>query len=1065
MANRSWSNQSQDWDPMRDDYNNSSFDPQYADDNAGGAVRLDQSRLYITNIPKNLNEDGLRTVFSTFGTLKETFLSRDQNKRFALVKYETPGEAKLAMMKLNRAEPLKLVVHIAHKKNKTSTNETRDHGSNHMSQMSRDETSSVCSRGRNSRKMDDTQLSINSEGDMDELMAEDELGLVNSSDPDLHLELVQLKMERIKLQEEKLECKRMMILNRAGRKSVPLSSKDRSILPDGRIVVRTNNDRPNDVTDSESFGVGSGDALKLPGLQRDASRACVSCGMHADAYCSRCAVTPYCSLACQQRDWSARHHAVCHNLARLAVGNAPNPVSTAPTNLPTLQPTAPLRRPHSPMKNIRRFQNTEDDGVGSQVRSHRLNTNYSYQNGQNNRTQDRPGNRQNKTIQNKNNKTENTQTPDRIENKGNIPPLRRPQIQNVMEEDWTNTPAGPSNIKLAMKSIKTIPDKSTDDKKVIKPLSVEDVTPTKKYVPKTCLVETMSIGDIVMVSIDKVASECRINGPGYIGVSLHEKYEGDYMSLCDEYAADCEKEGKFTPSPGDLFSYYNNEDGAWYRARCLSNNLAALIDSSSIVSMTSQCRVLPDKYTDIPEFSCYIHVKGVEIGDNVKCTLKTKLKDGYIVAVENVASGASVGEGEIKRWCPEIEYSVASVALVIPEILRPDVCDKSRVLLVEATELKRAFVRSADVTAQRRYDSVLQGVVLYGQSAEPLTEPPNKGQLVVAKYSDGLHYRAICKRTNVKQNKYLLEYVEFGNLEISKLEDLYPCPEEFDLSSQPAEASQVSLLTGDFNITPSAVEYIEHLKDSCIELILTNANGAKTAPSGAEVKLVVADTKECVNTKLEELCTPEWKKMEKIGVDVIETPCIMYSDLEQLELPESGCEIEVLDISSLDGATISGYMKGETLAKKILEELSQQMEAYCNSEIGKEPYLPKLEELCIAQCPPYPQWFRAVFCEQVSGAGGVSARLCYIDYGNMEVVPVVALRKMLPEFVTGIPALASHLEIKDFPKVPSAEQLSKAIQHMEINDEGRGRLKVTKCTKLDKGLYLVDAPDLIAAMM
>ncbi|KPJ00442.1 hypothetical protein RR46_07032 [Papilio xuthus] len=219
MANRSWSNQSQDWDPMRDDYNNSSFDPQYADDNAGGAVRLDQSRLYITNIPKNLNEDGLRTVFSTFGTLKETFLSRDQNKRFALVKYETPGEAKLAMMKLNRAEPLKLVVHIAHKKNKTSANETRDRGSNHMSQMSRDETSSVCSRGRNSRKMDDTQLSINSEGDMDELMAEDELGLVNSSDPDLHLELVQLKMERIKLQEEKLECKRMMILNRAGRKS------------------------------------------------------------------------------------------------------------------------------------------------------------------------------------------------------------------------------------------------------------------------------------------------------------------------------------------------------------------------------------------------------------------------------------------------------------------------------------------------------------------------------------------------------------------------------------------------------------------------------------------------------------------------------------------------------------------------------------------------------------------------------------------------------------------------------------------------------------------------------
>ncbi|KPJ09357.1 hypothetical protein RR48_01709 [Papilio machaon] len=351
--------------------------------------------------------------------------------------------------------------------------------------------------------MDDTPLSINSEGDMDDLMVEDELGLVNSSDPDLHLELVQLKMERIKLQEEKLECKRMMILNRAGRKSVPLSSKNRSVLPDGRIVVRTVNDRPNEVTDSESFGVGSGDAvdnpmqLKIPALQRDASRACVSCGAPADAYCARCAVTPYCSAACQQRDWRARHHAVCHNLARLAEGNARSTMQASPTNVPTLHSTAPLRRPHSPMKNVRRFQNTEEDD-GSQARKLPLNTNTDYQNGQiSNKSQDRAGNRyqnkpqgsKNKIPQNNNNKTQNTKPQDKIENNsGNVPPLRRPQIRNdTEEEDWSNTKTStPSSIvKLPMKSIKKIPEKSTDDKKVMKPLSVEDVTPTKKIVPKT----------------------------------------------------------------------------------------------------------------------------------------------------------------------------------------------------------------------------------------------------------------------------------------------------------------------------------------------------------------------------------------------------------------------------------------------------------------------------------------------------------------------------------------------------------------------------------------------------
>ncbi|XP_013141849.1 PREDICTED: uncharacterized protein LOC106105925 isoform X5 [Papilio polytes] len=1073
MANRSWGNQSQDWDPMRDDFNNSTFDPQYPDDNAGRGVQLDHTRIYITNLPWNLTDDGLRTIFSKYGTIKESFLSRDLNKRYALVKYETSGEAKLAMMKLNKTEPLKMFVNIAHKK-RPFINDPRDRGSNHTSQMSRDETSSICSRGRNSRRMDDTQPSINSEGDMDDLIGEDELGLVNSSDPDLHLELVQLKMERIKLQEEKLECKRMMILNRAGKKSVPVSSKNRSVLADGRIVVRNNNDRPSEVTgDSESFGVGSGDAVdnpmqqKLPALQRDPSRACVSCGKPADAYCSRCAVTPYCSVACQQRDWRARHHSVCHNLARLADGNAPYAMQSSSSNIPTLQSVAPLRRPHSPMKNVRRFQNNEDNEYSGQARAYH-NTNSNYQNGQTNRNQDRSNNRMNRpqgsSYRNQEKNKQNTKPQDN-ENRPNIPQLRRPQIKNTDEEDWNSKTKNqaPSNIgKMPIKPVKQILEIATEEKKTVKPLSVEDVTPIKKIVPKTCVVETLSVGDIVVVSIDKVAAECRVNGPGYIGVALQDKYETDYMRLCEEYFTDCEKEGNYTPSPGEAFSYLN-EDGAWYRARCLSGDLAALIDSSALVKITTQCKSLPLKYAEIPEFSCYINIEGVEIGDNLKCTVKAKFKDGCVVVAENVASGARLGEGEVKRWSPEIEYPVAAGA--IPEVLRPVVCDKSRVLLVEATQLSRAFVRSADVTAQRRYDSVLQGVVLYGQTAKPLSVPPRKGQLVVAKYTDGLHYRAVCKRTNVKQNKYLLEYIEFGNLEISKFQDLYPCPVEFDLTSQPAEASQVSLLTGDFNITPQATEYVDKLKDSCTELILTIPNGEKTAPSGAEVKLTVADTKECVNTKLEELCTPEWKKMEKTGVDVVESACIMYSNLEHLELPESGCEIEVLDISSLDGATISGYMKGEPLAKKILGELSEQMEAYCNSDIGKEPYLPKFEELCIAQCPPYPQWFRAVFCEQMSGAGGATARLWYIDYGNMEVVPVAAVRKMLPEFVIGIPALAAHLEIKDFPKEPTTEQLSKAIQYMEINEEGRGHLKVTKCIKMDKGLYVVDAPELIAAMM
>lgn len=50
--------------------------------------------------------------------------------------------------------------------------------------------------------------------------------------------------------------------------------------------------------------------------------------------------------------------------------------------------------------------------------------------------------------------------------------------------------------------------------------------------------------------------------------------------------------------------------------------------------------------------------------------------------------------------------------------------------------------------------------------------------------------------------------------------------------------------------------------------------------------------------------------------------------------------------------------------------------------------------------------------EQTDGAGGSQAQVAYIDYGNVATVPVKVLRKMLPDFVKGIPALASTLRIR-----------------------------------------------------
>ncbi|XP_037299873.1 uncharacterized protein LOC115453403 isoform X2 [Manduca sexta] len=389
----------------------------------------------------------------------------------------------------------------------------------------------------------------------------------------------------------------------------------------------------------------------------------------------------------------------------------------------------------------------------------------------------------------------------------------------------------------------------------------------------------------------------------------------------------------------------------------------------------------------------------------------------------------------------------------------------SLVVLVDAAPCAggvRACVRRADSDAQRHFDAVLQDVVMYGVAATPLKEPPLQGQTVVGKFSDGLHYRALCRRTNIKQNKYQLEYIEYGNIEVSKLEMLYPCPQEYDVGQVPTVVSVVTLDVG-AELTAAALEYLEQLKEQ--EMMLTLPDGAKTAPSGSAAILTVIKTNENMQKKLVELSTPDWKKIEERGGDVVETQCLMYSDMECLQLPSTGGMLQVLDVSLLADGSVSACQEGLAHAQYVFTHLASMMAEYCNSELGRQPYLPKVEELCIAKCPPNSKWYRAVFLEQLDGPGGGKARILYVDTGYLGVVPVELLRKMLPEFVKGLPALACHLEIKDFPSRPTPDMLAKARQHMRVDEQGRGQLRVTKCTKLDDGMYSVEAKELIQAMM
>ncbi|XP_046976183.1 uncharacterized protein LOC124542267 [Vanessa cardui] len=292
QRNRS-QNHSQDWDPMREEYENSTYAPQYHDDdtNTDSGVQLDHCKLYVTNIPKTLKQEGLRNLFSKYGNCLKIFLSNDPSKRYALIWYETPSEAKLAMMKLNKTDPLQLNINLAHKKTyQEPQNQRSSH--NQKSTMNYRDDGSVSSKSRYSRKLEEVSNGENNNDD--DIVIDDDMGLIDEGlDTNLVLEIEELKLKHLKLQEAQIQCKqRMLLLNRIGKTTTQKPAVNRCMLPDGRIVVRNTNDRTENQDVAFSSAAGDSRAMSCscehnpwnePGTSESSTPStCVLCSNEKD---------------------------------------------------------------------------------------------------------------------------------------------------------------------------------------------------------------------------------------------------------------------------------------------------------------------------------------------------------------------------------------------------------------------------------------------------------------------------------------------------------------------------------------------------------------------------------------------------------------------------------------------------------------------------------------------------------------------------------------------------------------------------------------------------------------
>ncbi|KAG4068008.1 hypothetical protein HA402_010694 [Bradysia odoriphaga] len=159
---------------------------------------------------------------------------------------------------------------------------------------------------------------------------------------------------------------------------------------------------------------------------------------------------------------------------------------------------------------------------------------------------------------------------------------------------------------------------------------------------------------------------------------------------------------------------------------------------------------------------------------------------------------------------------------------------------------------------------------------------------------------------------------------------------------------------------------------------------------------------------------------------------ITMDDIDVVPLPVGANQ----DLICLDYSNVgSGYVSlctPDEKAVKFIEDMGLQMSKYC--EETKDEYCPQATELCLAKFEDE-GWFRALTLKVIEPN---KFEIMFIDYGNIATVNSSAIRKMTDDFTH--PCLMNACYIKDFPKAPTKDDITKAAIYFNENPAFRADL-------------------------
>ncbi|XP_046749603.1 uncharacterized protein LOC124413211 isoform X2 [Diprion similis] len=406
-------------------------------------------------------------------------------------------------------------------------------------------------------------------------------------------------------------------------------------------------------------------------------------------------------------------------------------------------------------------------------------------------------------------------------------------------------------------------------------------------------------------------------------------------------------------------------------------------------------------------------------------------KDGIEIIVYN--SEKKSGRAILKPWAPTPEQKGVPYA---------SLTSGTEVCIASFRNHNMIFVRSLVPSEMETFNRLTQEVAKWSTKVQKLTELPVIGEMVLAKYiEDGNFYRAIVRQ--IKEQKIIVSYVDFGNIETTSLENLRPISDSLKQYESCVARIVLKNVPKDVPMTKELSEYLGMLAGSEKPLMCT----FEGSPSTDGVFLKFSDGT-CINEKVLKLLTPSWKKEED------DKTVFLLSDLDVAELGEPGQTLSVLCLFSY-GALLHILAPYDVeLINHITDVMAAQIKEYCDQQ--KEHYIPRADELCIA---PYEGiWYRAVCLETNTSA--TESTVNFIDYGNVETVSHENIRVMTKDFMS-TKTLANVCQIVNLGPLDEAGNLppkiAKRVEELVPNNTS----VVVKIVERSKpGEYIVEFPEI-----